>query len=55
MNILLHGSFLPASLALQMGKLKVTELTDKNVGANLMHYAAHHGNLKFLRYANTKA
>ena len=45
---------MPASLAIEMGKLDFKEVVDQQVGSNLMHYAAHHGNLKFLRFVHSK-
>ena len=45
------GSFLPAVLLINKGLVDPSEfIIDGNTGALIPHYAAHYGNLKFIRY-----
>lgn len=45
------GSFLPAALLLDTKKIEPDKcIADVNTGATVAHYAAHHGNLKFIRW-----
>ena len=45
------GSFLPATLLINNNIINPQTLViDKNTGSYIAHYAAHHGNLKFIRW-----
>lgn len=45
------GSLLPAALLIERGKIDPTTfVVDANTGSLIPHYAAHYGNLKFIRY-----
>ena len=45
------GKFLPVTILIEKGHIDPkTQVVDPNSGAMIPHYAAHHGNLKFLRY-----
>lgn len=45
------GSFLPLAFLIMRGLLEPQKVRlDKNTGAKAAHFAAHHGNLKFLRW-----
>lgn len=49
------GSFLPAALLLDNNVIDPARfIVDPNTGARVAHYAAHHGNLKFLRWYEAK-
>ena len=46
-----QGKFLPVTIMIEKGHVDpFTQVVDPNTGAMMPHYAAHHGNLKFLRY-----
>jgi hypothetical protein len=45
------GCFLPIAILIEKEHINpLTQIVDPNTGAMIAHYAAHHGNLKFLRY-----
>lgn len=49
------GSFLPAALLLDNNVIDPGRfIVDPNSGSRVAHYAAHHGNLKFLRWYEAK-
>ena len=46
-----NGSFLPLAFLIKKGELDHKKVVlDQNTGAKVAHFAAHHGNLKFLRW-----
>ena len=48
------GSLLPAALLIDSDLLSPHQVIDQATGATVVHYAAHHGNLKFLRWLANK-
>ena len=49
-----RGSFRPACFLIEHDYIDPMKFViDTNSGAMLPHYAAHHGNVKFLRYFNS--
>ena len=49
------GSLLPMTLLIEKGKVDAKSfVVDLGTGATALHYAAHHGNLKFLRWMHHK-